>query len=135
MECQVNDQSIGAVPGVQIHQQQVDVSQLTFVKLLGSEAIGNAVGSIFVAVCLFFFAFSTIISWNFFAEINFKYLFGKRATVFYSIVAIVFVFLGALFKNSLVWGLSDLFNNLMVIPNVMALFALGSMVVSGRKDK
>ena len=109
--------------------------QLTFVKLLGSEAIGNAVGSIFVAVCLFFFAFSTIISWNFFGEINFKYLFGKKATIFYFVVAIVFVFLGTLFKNSLVWGLSDLFNNLMVIPNVMALFALGSMVVSGRKDK
>ena len=109
--------------------------QLTFVKLLGSEAIGNAVGGIFVAVCLFFFAFSTIISWNFFGEINFKYLFGKKATIFYFVVAIVFVFLGTLFKNSLVWGLSDLFNNLMVIPNVMALFALGSMVVSGRKDK
>ena len=109
--------------------------QITFTKLFGNELVGNAVGSIFVAVCLFFFAFSTIISWNFFGEINFKYLFGKKATIFYFVVAIVFVFLGAMFKNSLVWGLSDLFNNLMVIPNVMALFVLGSMVAPKGKNK
>ena len=109
--------------------------QITFTRLFGSETLGNTVGSIFVAVCLFFFAFSTIISWNFFGEINFKYLFGKRATILYSVIAIVFVFLGAIFENSLVWGLSDLFNNLMVIPNVMALFALGGMVSSACKMK
>jgi len=104
--------------------------QLTFTKLFASEAVGNAVGSIFVAVCLFFFAFSTIISWNFFGEINFKYLFGKKMTVIYSLLAIGFVFLGSIFENTMVWGLSDLFNNLMVIPNVMALFALGGAVAT-----
>ncbi len=109
--------------------------QLTFTQLFGNEAVGNAVGSIFVAVCLFFFAFSTIISWNFFGKVNFNYLFGKKATMVYSSVAIVCVFLGAIFENSLVWGLSDLFNNLMVIPNVLALFALSSMVVSLTKFK
>lgn len=104
--------------------------QLSFTKIFGNEAVGNALGSIFVAVCLFFFAFSTIISWNFFGKVNYNYLFGKKATVVYSAIAIVFVFLGSIFENSLVWGLSDLFNNLMVIPNVLALFALGSTVVS-----
>lgn len=109
--------------------------QMTFATLFGNEAIGNAVGSIFVAACLFFFAFSTIISWNFFGKINFNYLFGKKSTIAYSVVAIVCVFLGSVFENSLVWGLSDLFNNLMVIPNVIALFALSSMVVSLTKFK
>ncbi len=109
--------------------------QLTFATLFGNEAVGNAVGSIFVAICLFFFAFSTIISWNFFGKINFNYLFGKKATIVYSVIAIAFIFLGAIFENSLVWGLSDLFNNLMVIPNVLALFALSSMVVSLTKFK
>ena len=107
--------------------------QITFTGILGSEVLGNTIGSIFVAVCLFFFAFSTIISWNFFGEINFKYLFGKKATIFYSVIAIIFAFLGSIFENALVWGLSDLFNNLMVIPNVMALFALGGMVSSACK--
>ena len=103
--------------------------QLTFTTIFGGNStIGNAVGSIFVAVCLFFFAFSTIISWNFFGKVNFNYLFGKKATLSYSIIATVCVFAGAVFKNSFVWGLSDLFNNLMVIPNVIALFALGGMV-------
>ena len=102
--------------------------QLTFTTLFGNATVGNAVGSIFVAVCLFFFAFSTIISWNFFGKINFNYLFGKKATIAYSIISIVCVFLGSIGSNGLVWGLSDMFNNLMVIPNVIALFALGHMV-------
>lgn len=105
--------------------------QLSFTTLFGGNAsLGNAVGGIFVAVCLFFFAFSTIISWNFFGKINFNYLFGKKATVVYSIIATVCVFAGSVFENSFVWGLSDLFNNLMVIPNVIALLALGGVVVS-----
>lgn len=103
--------------------------QMTFTTIFGGNvAVGNAVGSIFVAVCLFFFAFSTIISWNFFGKINFNYLFGKKATIAYSAIAIVCVFLGSIGSNGLVWGLSDMFNNLMVIPNVIALFAIGSMV-------
>ena len=103
--------------------------QMTFTTIFGGNAaVGNAVGSIFVAVCLFFFAFSTIISWNFFGKINFNYLFGKKATIAYSAIATVCVFLGSIGSNGLVWGLSDMFNNLMVIPNVIALFALGSMV-------
>ena len=109
--------------------------QMTFTTIFGGNvAIGNAVGSIFVAVCLFFFAFSTIISWNFFGKINFNYLFGKKATIAYSAIAIVCVFLGSIGSNGLVWGLSDMFNNLMVIPNVIALFAIGSMVFE-RFDK
>ena len=108
-----------------------------FAKLFGAEA-GYIIGSLFVAVCLFFFAFSTIISWNFFGKINFQYLFGKKATPVYSVVAVVFIFVGSLLQNDLVWGLTDMFNNLMVIPNVIALFALGGLVVSltkfGRKS-
>ncbi len=108
--------------------------QITFSTIFGNEATGNIVGSIFVAICLFFFAFSTIISWNFFGKINFNYLFGKKATVAYSIIAIVCIFLGSIGSNGLVWGLSDMFNNLMVIPNVIALLALGKMVFE-RFDK
>ena len=105
--------------------------QMSFTTLFGGNAaIGNAVGSIFVAACLFFFAFSTVISWNFFGRINFTYLFGKKASIIYSIVALLCVFAGSVFKNTLVWGLSDLFNNLMVIPNVIALFALSGLAIS-----
>lgn len=90
---------------------------------------GESLGAKFVAVCLFFFAFSTILSWNLFGKINMTYLFGKKSTVVYTLIALAFVFLGTLASNDLVWELSDMFNNLMVIPNAIGLFALTSLVV------
>ena len=99
---------------------------------------GEKFGAMFVAVCLFFFAFSTVLSWNLFGKINANYLFGRknphRCTVVYSIIALVFVFIGTLASNDLVWELTDMFNNLMVIPNAIALFALTGMVVAMCKE-
>ena len=95
---------------------------------------GESAGNMFVAVCLFFFAFSTILSWNLFGKINVAYLFGKKSTVVYTILALVFIFLGTMMSNDLVWELSDMFNNLMVIPNALALFALTSLVVKHADD-
>ena len=95
-------------------------------------------GNIFVAICLLFFAFSTIIGWNFFGKINVQYLFKKNAkvaTVIYSVIAIGFIFLGSLLKNDLVWELTDFFNYLMVIPNVLALAFLSSGVVKAVAKK
>ena len=95
---------------------------------------GESAGNMFVAVCLFFFAFSTILSWNLFGKINVAYLFGKKSTVVYTVLALVFIFLGTMMSNDLVWELSDMFNNLMVIPNALALFALTSLVVKHADD-
>ena len=96
---------------------------------------GKTFGNIFVAVCLFFFAFSTILSWNFFGKINFQYLFGKKKTVIYTVIAIAFVFLGSIFSDDLVWELTDFFNYLMVLPNVIALAALGKLVADEARKK
>ena len=95
--------------------------------------VGSLIGAIFVAVCLTFFAFSTIISWNLFGRINFEYLFGKKSSMIYSIIAIVFVFLGAFLGSDLVWNLNDFFNYMMVLPNAIALFALSGMVINELK--
>ena len=91
---------------------------------------GETAGAMFVAICLFFFAFSTILSWNLFGKINVIYLFGKKSAKIYAVLGLVFIFLGTLMSNDLVWELTDMFNNLMVIPNALALFALTGMVVS-----
>lgn len=95
---------------------------------------GESLGAIFVAACLFFFAFSTILSWNMFGKINVIYLFGeknaKTSTMIYTVIALVFIFLGTLMSNDLVWELTDAFNYLMVIPNALALFALTRLVTS-----
>ena len=95
---------------------------------------GESFGAIFVAVCLFFFAFSTILSWNLFGKINYRWMFGKKTVLVYSIISLVFVFLGTLASNDLVWELSDMFNQLMVIPNALALFALTGMVAASAKE-
>ena len=91
---------------------------------------GESFGAIFVAVCLFFFAFSTILGWNLFGKINVIYLFGQKAAPVYSVIALVFIFVGTLASNSLVWELTDMFNFLMVIPNAIGLFALTSAVLA-----
>ena len=103
---------------------KTNLAQCAFGTVFGYKA-----GSMFVAVCLFFFAFSTILSWNLFGKINMAYLFGQKSTVVYTVIALVFIFLGTLTSSDLVWELSDMFNNLMVIPNAIALFALTGLVV------
>lgn len=94
---------------------------------------GENLGAQFVAIALFFFAFSTILGWNLFGKINVAYLFGEKSTKIYTVIALAFIFLGTLASNDLVWELSDMFNNLMVIPNALALLALGGMVTSAMK--
>ena len=113
----------------------VDVLNKTnLVQTAFGSVFGESIGSMFVAICLLFFAFSTILSWNLFGKINVLYLFGKKnpklATLIYTIVALVFIMIGTLISSDFVWELTDMFNNLMVIPNVIALFALTGLVVS-----
>ena len=107
--------------------------------------LGEAGGNIFIAIALFFFAFSTVLGWNMFGKINVCYLFGKNektekiAVIVYNVISLAFIFLGTLASNDLVWELSDMFNQLMVLPNVIALIACGGIVVSlthfGKKNK
>lgn len=110
------------------------INKANMITIAFSEVFGDGLGSIFVAICLLFFAFSTIIGWNFFGKINVQYLFGKKATVVYSVLAVIFIFVGTTFPNDLVWELADMFNNIMVIPNVLALLALSKIVVKALKE-
>ncbi|MCR5761143.1 MAG: sodium:alanine symporter family protein [Sphaerochaetaceae bacterium] len=118
--------SSGAAEGI----SKTNMAQLAF-----SSILGNTAGSLFVAVCLMFFAFSTILSWNFFGRVNVEYLFGRKAVIFYLLIALVFTFLGSILSNDLVWELTDMFNQLMVLPNVIALIALSRIVVKSSKKK
>ena len=109
---------------------KANLAQTAFGTVFGAEA-----GAIFVAVCLFFFAFSTILSWNLFGKINVNYMFGKLGGKVYSAFSLLFIFMGTMTSSDLVWELSDMFNQLMVIPNAMALFALTAMVVGAIPKK
>lgn len=92
-----------------------------------SETFGSF-GSVFIAICMLFFAFSTILGWYFFGEVNFKALFGNRFVKIYSFLVVICIVVGSVLKITLVWSLSDLFNGLMVFPNLIALVALSSLV-------
>ena len=115
----------GAADGI----AKTDMAQLAFGMIFGDKF-----GPLFVAICLFFFAFSTVLSWNLFGKINVEYLFGKKAVPVYSVLALGFIFLGSCLSNDLVWELTDMFNQLMVIPNVIALIALSSLVAAAAKS-
>ena len=85
-------------------------------------------GNVFIAICMFFFAFSTIIGRYFFGQANVKYLFGKKAVKPYAVLVSLCVLLGSLAQVDLVWNMADCFNSLMVIPNILALFFLSSQM-------
>ncbi len=111
------------------------ITKANAMQIAVGSVFGSSFGGIFVAICLLFFAFSTILSWNFFGKVNVEYLFknNKIATIIYSGIAIVFIFLGALLSNDLVWELTDFFNYLMVLPNTIALIALYKIVANSAK--
>ncbi len=120
--------------GILADGSEAGVNKSNMAQLAFGTVFGNTAGGILVAICLFFFAFSTIIGWNLFGKINFTYLFGKKSAIIYSIISIVFIFLGSCLSNDLVWELTDLFNYIMVIPNVIAMIALTKLVVDEIKS-
>lgn len=77
---------------------------------------------------MFFFAFSTIVGWYFFGQANVKYLFGAKAVKPYALIVAICVFLGSLAEVELVWNMADMFNSLMVIPNILAILFLTKKV-------
>lgn len=111
------------------------ISKTNMAQLAFGSVFGTTFGNIFVAVCLLFFAFSTIVSWNLFGRVNVNYLFGKKSDKIYSVLAVIFIFIGSLLSNDLVWELTDMFNNIMVIPNVLAMFVLGGVVAGCVKKR
>ncbi len=118
--------AMGPVAGI----TKTNMAQTAFGTVMGAN-----IGNMFVAICLLFFAFSTIVGWNFFGRINVHSLLGRKWDKAYSVVAVVFIFLGSLLSNDLVWALTDMFNQLMVIPNVMALVVLGGVVAAEARKK
>ncbi len=100
-----------------------------------SPVFGNHGAEIFIAICLLLFAFSSVIGWNCFGKMNFEYLFGQKFTAIYFTVTLFFIFLGSVTESDLVWECADLFNQLMVLPNVLALIALSPSVAKSAEEK
>ena len=88
----------------------------------------NTVGNIFIAICLTFFAFSTIVGWYFFGRANVKYLFGSKVMRIYAFIVCICIFLGSIQGVELIWTMQDTFSGMIVIPNLIAILALTKIV-------
>lgn len=87
------------------------------------------VGSIVLSVGIVTFAFSTILGWSYYGEKAVEYLGGKRVIIYYRLLWIAAVFVGAVLNLSLVWGIADSMNALMAIPNLIALLLLSKVLI------
>lgn len=96
-------------------------------------ALGGS-GSVFYAISVFFFAFSTILGWYYYGESNVMYLFGKDAINYYKIFAIIAVVGGTIVQVESIYNISDLLNGFMVIPNIIGILILTNEVVKNKKE-
>lgn len=87
------------------------------------------ISAFILMVCLAFFAFTTILGWNYYSERCIEYLTGNQKVVkAYRVIYILAVLIGPYMTVSAVWGIADIFNGLMAFPNLIALFALSGIV-------
>ncbi len=115
---------------------------IEFGKAVSSELITSAFAtvfgakfaSLFVAIALFLFAFSTILGWSLYGTRCVEYLFGVKVSKIYQIIFSLIIIVGTTTSLEVVWNLADTFNGLMAIPNFIALFALSGVVAKLTKE-
>lgn len=96
-----------------------------------AEAFGLTFGIFgqgFIAIAILLFAFSTVLGWSHYGSKAFEFLFGTRATMGYKVAFVAFVVVGATMQLDLAWDLSDTFNGLMAIPNLIGVLSLSGLV-------
>ena len=86
------------------------------------------IGEKFIAIAMFLFAFTTVLGWNHYGTKAWEYLFGVKSTKVYKVIHLVMILFGALLTSSLAWDISDTFNGLMMIPNLIGVIALSGLV-------
>jgi AGCS family alanine or glycine:cation symporter len=106
----------------------IELTTLSFDRFL------EGFGSIFITIAVFFFAFSTIITWSYYGETGAAYVFGKKIIMPYKITFILFVFYGAINQLHVIVNFTDLMIGLLVIPNTIAIFLLSPKVAHWCKD-
>ncbi|MFI3325299.1 MAG: alanine/glycine:cation symporter family protein [Clostridia bacterium] len=97
-------------------------------------ALFGAGGSAFIAIAVLLFAFSTVLGWSYYGTKAWEYLFGTKSTIIYKVVFVLFIFVGATMSLDLAWDISDTFNGLMAIPNLIGVLALSPLVLKITKN-
>ena len=98
---------------------------------LVAKAFGNvfgAPGEWFIAIAIFLFAFTTVLGWSHYGGKAIEYLINEKAVVAFRIIFVCFMIVGALATSSLAWDISDTFNGMMMIPNLIGVLSLAPLV-------
>jgi AGCS family alanine or glycine:cation symporter len=95
-----------------------------------TKGLGSVLGEYIVSIGLVLFAYSTLIGWSYYGEKAIEFLFGEKVITPYRVIFTIFVAIGALINLDLVWGIADIFNGLMALPNLVALLLLTPVIVS-----
>ena len=91
-------------------------------------------GQKFIAIAMFLFAFTTVLGWSHYGTKAWEYLFGTKTTFVFKIIHVLTIILGAVMTSSLAWDISDTFNGLMMIPNLIGVVALFPLVMKITKN-
>ncbi|MCM1544388.1 MAG: sodium:alanine symporter family protein [Ruminococcus sp.] len=110
-----------------------NVDGVSLITLAFSQQFGNVAATV-LAIAIVLFAFSTVIGWSFYGTKAIEYLFGRKGVGIYKIIFVAVAFVGAISKLNVVWGISDMLNGLMTVPNLIALLALSGTVAKITKN-
>ena len=94
----------------------------------------GGMGAKFIAIAMFLFAFTTVLGWSHYGAKAWEYIFGAKTTVIYKIIHVLTTVLGAVLTSSLAWDISDTFNGLMMIPNLIGVVVMSGLVVKITKN-
>ena len=103
-------------------------TQDTLVATAFSTVFGS-IGGKFVAIAILLFAFTTVLGWDHYGTKAWEYLFGTKSTKLYKVIHLITIMCGALLTSSLAWDISDTFNGLMMVPNLIGVIALSGLVM------
>jgi len=110
-----------------------DVASSTYMSYAFSQVFGP-VGSGFIALAILLFAYSTVLGWSHYGATACQYLFGDKSVLPYRIIFTIIVFLGSIMTAQLAWDISDTFNGLMMIPNLIGVLVLSPLVMKATKN-
>lgn len=117
------DLDTGALMG-----QAAEIESSSLISYAFGQTFG-VVGSGFIAIAILLFAYSTVLGWSHYGSKACEYLFGSAATLIYRIIFCIIVLAGSVMEAQLAWDISDTFNGLMMIPNLIGVLVLSPVVM------
>ena len=122
------DLATGQIAGAAAEIESSSLMSYAFAQTFGQP------GAWFVAIAILLFAYSTVLGWSHYGSTACEYLFGEKSVTVYRVIFVVIVLAGSLMKAQLAWDISDTFNGMMMIPNLIGVLVLSPLVMKCTKN-